>query len=69
MIGVLKGYDQLMNLVLEEVKETLRDPEDENVLLDKTRDLGTVVVRGPLLLSLSPVDGSEVIDNPFIQQS
>ncbi|CAN6659522.1 U6 snRNA-associated Sm-like protein LSm7 [Trichomonascus vanleenenianus] len=66
--GLLKGYDQLMNLVLEEVKETLRDPEDENVLLDKTRDLGTVVVRGPLLLSISPVEGIEVIENPFLQQ-
>jgi small nuclear ribonucleoprotein (snRNP)-like protein len=65
--GVLKGYDQLMNLVLDEVKETLRDPEDENVLLDQTRDLGMVVVRGPLLLSLSPVAGNEVISNPFVQ--
>jgi U6 snRNA-associated Sm-like protein LSm7 len=66
VVGYLKGYDQLNNLVLTEVKETLRDPEDENVLLDKTRDLGTVVVRGPLLLSISPVEGSEVIDNPFV---
>lgn len=24
VVGILKGYDQLMNLVLDEVKETLR---------------------------------------------
>lgn len=63
--GILKGYDQLMNLVLDEVKETLRDPDDETVLLDETRDLGRVVVRGPLLQSISPTDGTEEIANPF----
>lgn len=67
VIGILKGYDQLMNLVLDDVKENLRDPEDGNILLDQTRDLGMVVVRGPLLLSLSPVAGNEVISNPFVQ--
>lgn len=65
--GLLKGYDQLMNLVVDETKEKLRDPDDENVLLDKTRDLGTVVVRGPLLQSIAPVDGTEEIANPFVQ--
>lgn len=69
MVGTLKGYDQLMNLVLDEVTETLRDPEDETVLLkEKVRQLGLVVVRGPLLLTISPVDGSEEIDNPFLEQ-
>jgi U6 snRNA-associated Sm-like protein LSm7 len=68
IIGVLKGYDQLMNLVVDEVKETLRDPDDENVLLDETRDLGMVVVRGPLLQSISPLEGNEVIENPFLQR-
>lgn len=64
--GILKGYDQLMNLVLEEVKEYLRDPEDHAELTDKTRDLGLVVVRCTSLLSISPVAGSEYIDNPFV---
>jgi len=27
VIGTLKGYDQLMNLVLDDVKETLRGTE------------------------------------------
>lgn len=59
IVGVLKGFDQLMNLVLEDVVETLRDPEDESFLTDKTRQLGTVIVRGPQMLSLSPLDGCE----------
>jgi U6 snRNA-associated Sm-like protein LSm7 len=32
-----------------------------------TRPLGLVVVRGTLLVVVSPVDGSEVIANPFLQ--
>ncbi|CAM9015562.1 unnamed protein product [Wickerhamomyces anomalus] len=44
-----------------------QDPEDESILTEKTRDLGLVVVRGPLLLTIAPVDGSEVIENPFVQ--
>ncbi|AOW29754.1 U6 snRNA-associated Sm-like protein LSm7 [Candida albicans P60002] len=67
VVGILKGFDQLMNLVLENVTETLRDPEDDETLTDKTRDLGLVVVRCTSLLTISPVDGSEIIDNPFIQ--
>lgn len=66
VVGVLKGFDQLMNLVLEDVEETLRDPEDENVLTDKTRTFKVVVVRGPLLLTLSPLNGTESIENPFV---
>ncbi|KAK4102777.1 U6 snRNA-associated Sm-like protein LSm7 [Parathielavia hyrcaniae] len=58
--GVLKGYDALMNLVLDEVEELLRGNE-------MTRPLGLVVVRGTLLVVISPVDGSEVIANPFLQ--
>lgn len=57
-----------MNLVLEQVIETVRDPEDDTVLTKDTKDLGLVVVRGPSLLTISPLDGSEVIDNPFAPQ-
>lgn len=65
VVGVLKGYDQLMNLVLEEVVEQLRDVDDESMLTENTRELGTVVVRGPQLLTLSPLEGTESISNPF----
>ncbi|RYP50314.1 hypothetical protein DL769_010965 [Monosporascus sp. CRB-8-3] len=40
--GTLKGYDALMNLVLDEVQEVMR-------------------------VVISPVDGSEEIENPFAQ--
>ncbi|RPB19503.1 U6 snRNA-associated Sm-like protein LSm7 [Terfezia boudieri ATCC MYA-4762] len=62
VIGVLKGYDQLMNLVLDDVKETFRD-EDGN---EQNRELGLVVARGPMLTLISPIDGSEQIANPFL---
>ncbi|KAF2025736.1 U6 snRNA-associated Sm-like protein LSm7 [Setomelanomma holmii] len=64
VIGTLKGYDQLMNLVLDEVKEALTDDEG-NI---RYRKLGLIVARGTLLVVISPVDGSEEIANPFIQE-
>ncbi|KAK9470025.1 uncharacterized protein V1510DRAFT_424206 [Dipodascopsis tothii] len=66
--GVLKGYDQLMNLVLDDAVEHLRGEPDEDggAPEDQTRQLGLVIVRGPLLLLISPVDGSEEIANPFL---
>lgn len=36
---------------------------------EMTRSLGLVIVRGTLLVVISPVDGSEVIANPFLQES
>ncbi|ELQ36705.1 hypothetical protein OOU_Y34scaffold00645g12 [Pyricularia oryzae Y34] len=109
VIGTLKGYDALMNLVLDEVKETMRGKShssfegyadysgrDEyqatalgcwrtrahkppypltSALRGKdeegnesSRPLGLVVVRGTLLVAISPTDGSESIANPFLQQ-
>lgn len=63
VIGTLKGYDQLMNLVLDDVKETMRDDEGN----ESSRSLGLIVARGTLLVLISPVDGSEEIANPFQQ--
>ncbi|KAG6997590.1 hypothetical protein G7Y79_00039g075520 [Physcia stellaris] len=63
VVGTLKGYDQLMNLVLDDVQETLRDDEGN----ESTRPLGLIVARGTLLVLVSPVDGSEQIENPFNQ--
>ncbi|MDI1487925.1 MAG: U6 snRNP-associated protein Lsm7 [Ramalina farinacea] len=62
--GTLKGYDQLMNLVLDDVQELLRDDEGNT----STRSLGLIVARGTLLVMISPKDGSEEIANPFVQQ-
>ncbi|GKT66613.1 LSM domain-containing protein [Colletotrichum tofieldiae] len=63
LTGTLKGYDALMNLVLDEVQEVMRDEEGN----ETTRSLGLVVARGTLLVLVSPVDGSEPIANPFAQ--
>ncbi|KAA1475778.1 U6 snRNA-associated Sm-like protein LSm7, partial [Dentipellis sp. KUC8613] len=60
--GVLKGYDQLLNLVLDEVTEEVQDPEPH------IRSLGLAVLRGPTITLLSPVDGLEEIANPFVAQ-
>ncbi|PYH97935.1 U6 snRNA-associated Sm-like protein LSm7 [Aspergillus ellipticus CBS 707.79] len=61
--GLLKGYDQLMNLVLDDVKEGMRDDEGN----ENTRSLGLIVARGTLIVLISPADGSEEIANPFVQ--
>eukprot|EP00612_Vaucheria_litorea_P008011 CAMPEP_0171472720 /NCGR_PEP_ID=MMETSP0946-20130122/1436_1 /TAXON_ID=109269 /ORGANISM="Vaucheria litorea, Strain CCMP2940" /LENGTH=79 /DNA_ID=CAMNT_0012002391 /DNA_START=32 /DNA_END=268 /DNA_ORIENTATION=- len=44
--GMLKGYDQLVNLVLDDCVEFIRDPLDPNKITNETRNLGLVVCRG-----------------------
>ncbi|EST05867.2 Ribonucleoprotein LSM domain protein [Kalmanozyma brasiliensis GHG001] len=65
VFGTLKGFDQLMNLVMDEVTESLRDEEGNTT--DKTRKLGLVVLRGTALTVINPADGFESIENPFAQ--
>lgn len=80
MTGTLKGYDQLMNLVLDNVKEMTRgmfvihvtrrfhtDSQSDEEGNTSSRNLGLLVVRGTLLVLISPLDGSEEIANPFVQ--
>ncbi|MBW0528265.1 hypothetical protein O181_067980 [Austropuccinia psidii MF-1] len=67
--GLLKGYDQLLNLVMDEVEEVLRNPETMTASSPlKTRSLGLAVIRGTSLVVINPVDGFEEIANPFINQ-
>ncbi|KNZ62440.1 small nuclear ribonucleoprotein [Puccinia sorghi] len=81
--GILKGYDQLLNLVMDEVEEIMRvaeegslasnsipaEPEGATVTSPpKTRSLGLAVIRGTSLVVINPVDGYEEIANPFINQ-
>ncbi|ORY05920.1 hypothetical protein BCR34DRAFT_571704 [Clohesyomyces aquaticus] len=61
VIGKLKGYDGLMNLVLDEVKEIMSDDSGNQT----TRPLGLIVARGTLLTAIYPMDGSREIANPF----
>ncbi|XP_044739338.1 U6 snRNA-associated Sm-like protein LSm7 [Chrysoperla carnea] len=66
--GILKGYDPLLNLVLDNTTEFLRDPDDPYKLVEDTRPLGLVVCRGTSVVLICPVDGMEAIQNPFIAQ-
>merc|ERR1711924_552208 len=63
--GILKGHDTVANLVLDDVQEYLRDPEDPYKVIDETRSLGLVVARGTSVMLICPVDGTEEIANPF----
>ncbi|KAL0486171.1 U6 snRNA-associated Sm-like protein [Acrasis kona] len=78
VIGTLKGYDSMVNIVLDNTKEFIRDVEDHNklkwaqdpensaMLVQVTRNLGIVVCRGTSIMYLCPVDGTYEINNPFI---
>lgn len=63
--GLLKGYDQLVNLVLDDCVEFLADAASGT---EQTRTVGLVVCRGTSVMLISPVDGTEEIANPFLQQ-
>lgn len=64
--GTLRGYDELVNLVLDDCEEYLRHPEDSEKVTDKTRKLGLVVIRGTQVSLVSPQEGVEEIANPFL---
>ncbi|KAG5448259.1 hypothetical protein CRM22_002214 [Opisthorchis felineus] len=66
--GILKGCDNLQNMVLDCTTEFLRDPDDPHRLSEDTRELGLVVCRGPSVELVCPADGMEAIPNPFVQQ-
>ncbi|XP_064596210.1 U6 snRNA-associated Sm-like protein LSm7 [Liolophura sinensis] len=66
--GMLKGFDPLLNLVLDGTTEYLRDPDDPFKLTEDTRQLGLVVCRGTSVVLICSADGMEAIPNPFIQQ-
>lgn len=66
VVGVLKGYDSLVNIVLDETEEFLRDPEDPDVTTEKTRKLGMIVCRGNSVMLVCPAEGLIKLDhNPF----
>eukprot|EP00729_Bicosta_minor_P004030 gene4030-8940_t len=66
--GTLKGFDPLVNLVLDNTTEYLRDPEDPFRLSDETRTLGLSVCRGTQVVLICPMDGMEAIENPFLAE-
>jgi U6 snRNA-associated Sm-like protein LSm7 len=46
--------------------EFYSDPSDPYRITDKTRKLGLVVCRGTQLSLISPTDGMEEVENPFL---
>jgi U6 snRNA-associated Sm-like protein LSm7 len=63
--GILKGHDTLLNLVLDDCTELLRDPDDPYKMTNETRNLGLVVCRGSAIMLINPTEGTEEISNPF----
>eukprot|EP00392_Amoebophrya_sp_AT5.2_P005115 g5124.t1 len=53
--GILKGYDPVVNVVLDEAEEYRRDPKDPTRVLEETRNLGLIVCRGPSVTLISPL--------------
>jgi U6 snRNA-associated Sm-like protein LSm7 len=43
--GILKGFDQVSNLVLVDVVESIKDKESQKEI--RKRELGLIIVRGP----------------------
>ncbi|VDM25974.1 unnamed protein product [Toxocara canis] len=64
--GILKGYDALINLVLDNAVEYVRDSEDPQKITEETRPLGLIVARGTAITVVAPNDGIEQIANPFV---
>ncbi len=74
-IGILKGYDELVNVVLDEAVEEIEHDSSQYIHFktDKQNDnspifrpLGLIVCRGTQVSLINPMEGEEEIDNPFI---
>ncbi|KAI9152639.1 U6 snRNP-associated protein Lsm7 [Blastocladiella emersonii ATCC 22665] len=65
VVGVLKGFDPLSNLVLDDTVETLREITDD-AILEKTRSLGLIVARGNTIMMIAPNEGNVETENPFL---
>jgi len=65
--GILKGYDPLLNLVLDNTTEVLTDPDDPQKFTEHFRGLGLTICRGTAVVLICPQNGLEEIPNPFNQ--
>ena len=63
--GVLKGFDDLVNVVLDDAVEILKEASDSYTPTGKVRKLGLMVCRGPAVMLISPMEGREEVANPF----
>ena len=75
--GILKGADQICNLVLDEAIEILRgkfhflpcliDAKDPYVLSSETRKLGVMMARGPTVMAICNEEGFVEVENPYAE--
>uniref|UniRef100_A0A0N4ZXD9 Sm domain-containing protein n=1 Tax=Parastrongyloides trichosuri TaxID=131310 RepID=A0A0N4ZXD9_PARTI len=68
-VGILKGYDPLLNMVLDDTVEYLKLTEDDDESVIKSRHLGVIVARGPSITILGPDSGVMEIENPFLEST
>ncbi|KAK4350467.1 hypothetical protein RND71_029780 [Anisodus tanguticus] len=59
VVGTLKGYDQLLNVVLDEAIEHLRDSNDPLKSTGQTRLIGLIVCKGSAVMLVAPEDGTD----------
>lgn len=57
--GILKGYDQFMNIVLDEAIEITQRKDANNKKEDVKRQLGTLVIRGSSVVLWENIDKVE----------
>ncbi|KAF0990871.1 hypothetical protein HZS_7516 [Henneguya salminicola] len=67
--GTVQGTDTLINLVLDDTIEFLRDPEDPLKITDQQRSLGLVICRGSAIVTICPSENMQPIENPFVSQT
>ena len=65
IVGTLRGFDPMVNIVLDDATEFLRNPDDPYTASGQTRALGRVVCRGNNVTMCAPEQGYEEIENPF----
>ena len=62
--GNLKGYDEFLNLVIDECYEYIRDEND--VATSEKRFHGMLIARGSQIVEVNPCEGSKKLEsNPF----
>ena len=66
LVGILRGHDAVVDLVLDNTLEILQDPDSLDTSKQRTRFLGLAVARGPSVTMIWPEAGTEEIPNPFV---
>ena len=64
VVGVLKGYDDMVNMVLEDCVEYLLDETTGNIG-NMARNIPNLICRGPQVTLVAPEEGFAQISNPF----